>query len=518
MEFDDSKDLDGSSIGKPRVYISYSWHTKGLDRKAKSLADKLRKEGIDSRIDLYHGQALHGFTPPPPQPKREAWDYWQEQQVKLADRIIVFCTPEYSTAAPDSGVDRDRRYMKADLESGSRDRNKLIPVGMGTYEMNAQYIPDFMQGATYYDLSSPRRGMFGLSDLIRRLKSEYPGKQKPELRTKSVEKQIPKQKRKGGLAMPNSTLKASQLKGTVHVAIMTIRPDEYDAMEAELDNPENVDGNNTYKYSQIALAEGEPVSVVLTRVIGQGNASAQSVATNIINELDPAWLFLVGIAGGVPDPEFSLGDVVLATYLHDFSLMAAREGDTTTYQAAGGNMHRDVERFLATRAVGQDGQRLRELAGFTSDQALMTHPEVFPASIPDAKRYYGSDSHKGNVEYTILRRFPKGQRQGGPIVCQGACANGNILLKDTKLLKEWQRSARQLIQVEMELAGVYQAARTAGREDYPVLAIRGISDIVGFARDSDWTAYACKTAAAYASAVLQSGLIDFSKNLPPNPN
>jgi hypothetical protein len=34
------------------------------------------------------------------------------------------------------------------------------------------------------------------------------------------------------------------------------------------------------------------------------------------------------------------------------------------------------------------------------------------------------------------------------------------------------------------------------------LAIRGISDVVDFNRDPDWTAYACETAAAFAQAFL----------------
>jgi hypothetical protein len=52
----------------------------------------------------------------------------------------------------------------------------------------------------------------------------------------------------------------------------------------------------------------------------------------------------------------------------------------------------------------------------------------------------------------------------------------------------------------MELAGVYKAAF-----DYqkPVLAIRGISDIVGFERSHDWTEYACHSAAAFTLALLR---------------
>jgi nucleoside phosphorylase len=320
---------------------------------------------------------------------------------------------------------------------------------------------------------------------------------------------------KEDVAKSSRPLKASDLKGQVHAAIITIRPDEYDAMEARLGELQSVQGNNSYKLADITTLTGERIRVVLTRAVGQGDGKAQAVASNIINELDPAWLLLVGIAGGVPDAEFSLGDVVLATYLHDFSFSAVKEGKTS-YEAGGGNMHRDVERFLSTHAVGQDGKKLQQLAGFGTDQSMIVHPKVFPRSIPKNDRYYGSDSHRKKVEETITRRFPKGQRNGGPLVWQGPCANGNLVLKDADLLAQWQQSARQVIHVETELSGVYEAARTAGRENYPVLAVRGLSDIVGFARHADWTGYACETAAAFALAILKSGLVDFSKNLPQN--
>jgi len=57
----------------------------------------------------------------------------------------------------------------------------------------------------------------------------------------------------------------------------------------------------------------------------------------------------------------------------------------------------------------------------------------------------------------------------------------------------------------MELGGVFFAARQIDRE-YPVLAIRGISDIVGFKREEQWTKYACATAAAFAYALVSAGV------------
>jgi nucleoside phosphorylase len=506
-----------TEVRRPRVYISYRWGTPKLERKGRWLADKLRDSGIDSRIDLYYGKSLHGFTPPPPSPNRKAWDYWQEQQIKLADRIIVFCTDEYALAPPDSGVARDLRYIESELQKSHDNWEKLIPVGLGTYEANAGFIPAFMRDATYYDIGSPQRGMFGLADLIRRLKTEFPtpGTTSPE--AEPVEESSAPVKRKGKKTVSKSTLQAIDLKGKVHAAIITIRHDEYEAMESRLGKVQTVVGNNTYKYAELTPHEGDPISVVLTRVVGQGNTRAQAVASNIINELDPAWLILVGIAGGVPDTEYSLGDVVLATYLHDFSLTAATD-DGVTRQHMGGDMHREVERFLSTRAVGTDGNRLRKLAGFDSDPELVNHPVVYSEDIQDSERYYGPDAYRAKVKRTIALRFPDGKRKGGPLVRQGPCANGNVLVKSANLLKTWQESARHIVQVEMELGGVYEAARTLGRENYPVLAIRGLSDIVGFARDGNWTGYACKTAAAFTFAVLESGFVHFAKNLPNLPD
>ena len=64
----------------------------------------------------------------------------------------------------------------------------------------------------------------------------------------------------------------------------------------------------------------------------------------------------------------------------------------------------------------------------------------------------------------------------------------------------------------MELPGVFEAVRSV-RGDRPVLAIRGISDIVGFRRHPDWTEYACHVAASFAKAFLTSGLL----HIPPKP-
>jgi len=307
----------------------------------------------------------------------------------------------------------------------------------------------------------------------------------------------------------------SKVKGRVHAAIITIRHDEYDAVESRLEDPIPVEGgNNNYEVATLQPDHGAPISMALTRCVRQGNLSAQAVANNIIQDLDPAWLLLVGIAGGVPDNEFSLGDVILASALHNFSFGAAAQDGGRSYQIGGGPMHAEVEKFLQTKIGGRNRDRLIDLAGFRTRDESLNHPPVFLPGKDVPSSMYGEADFQAKSVNAITRRFPGGTRIGGVRVWSGPCANGDLLVKDTALLATWQQSARQIVEVETELAGVYEAARNAGRQNYPVLAIRGLSDIVGLKRNPDWTQYACDSAAAFTCAILRSGFIKFSKNLP----
>jgi hypothetical protein len=82
----------------------------------------------------------------------------------------------------------------------------------------------------------------------------------------------------------------------------------------------------------------------------------------------------------------------------------------------------------------------------------------------------------------------------------GPIASSDRLVKDPMLLIPWLQTAPNLLAIEMESGGVYRAAR----ERCPMLAIRGISDIVGLKRAAAWTKYACAAAAAFTRAFLRT--------------
>ena len=82
-------------------------------------------------------------------------------------------------------------------------------------------------------------------------------------------------------------------------------------------------------------------------------------------------------------------------------------------------------------------------------------------------------------------------------------ASSDRLIKDPELLQQWRRVLKSVAAVEMESAGVYLLCQ---RNSLPFLAIRGISDIVGWKRDEAWTLYACQTAAAYTKMLVGAGV------------
>src|SRR5262245_24758061 len=92
--------------GQPVVYISYTWinvvgpdgrPARAPDPRARELADWLRENRIDVRLDTYFGDSLYGFKPPErvKDDPRDPWLVWAARQIAEADAVLLFCTEEY---------------------------------------------------------------------------------------------------------------------------------------------------------------------------------------------------------------------------------------------------------------------------------------------------------------------------------------------------------------------------------------------------------------------------------------
>jgi nucleoside phosphorylase len=224
----------------------------------------------------------------------------------------------------------------------------------------------------------------------------------------------------------------------------------------------------------------------------------------MIDELAPPWIFVVGIAGGFPATEFTLGDVLLSQRMHDFAVSAAIEGKKPEFQDMGGPMTREVEKLV----TGLKGFRLRLGAWGEKEFVGKIKPKLKPPQTVTNKSLYGSKAWRSKVIDSLNSNFPKGRPRRVPDFFAAVIVTSNTLLKDTKLAELWRRTARHASGVEMELGGVCRAARFGEDGRTHVLAIRGISDIVGYKRSPAWTDFSCRSAAGFADALIRSEIID----------
>jgi nucleoside phosphorylase len=298
-----------------------------------------------------------------------------------------------------------------------------------------------------------------------------------------------------------SVVRLSEVAGHSRYAILTTREDEYRAVASRLDNRQIVvRGQNAYEYCTYGSGHAT-AGLLLTRCVEQGPAAAQAVTSRLLYECAPEWLLLVGIAGALPDEEFCLGDVILASRLADYSISAAIEGGLREIDLRGGPMHRDVENLLSLAAT------LDYALPWSSTEAVgMERPVETEAAIGDSTRYYGNEQWQAQVQRSLIAGFGSRPRRVTPISTARVLASSTTLGKDAALAHEWRQASRSTSAVEMELAGVYEAVRSQ-RPSTRLIAIRGVSDIVGYRRDSIWTQYACQTAASYAVTLIRSGLL-----------
>ena len=67
----------------PKVFISYSHEDALFEQTVLNFTNKLRSEGIDANIDLYEEVPAEG------------WPRWMDNQIRIADYVLVVCTKSY---------------------------------------------------------------------------------------------------------------------------------------------------------------------------------------------------------------------------------------------------------------------------------------------------------------------------------------------------------------------------------------------------------------------------------------
>lgn len=292
----------------------------------------------------------------------------------------------------------------------------------------------------------------------------------------------------------------------VDIAIITIREDEFDAVLERLEKhePKIVKGaisRRTYTTFSVPTGDNKVCSVALARSSEQGMGVAQRLAFSMMQDLDPQLLLVVGIAGGLPHNEFTLGDVIISSRIHDFSVNAIDQG-VITFNVMGG-----IHPLVSDITASLPAYRRNRLAGWNERASMGIERPLFDLAWAES-HVYGDPDWQKDVLTSLRTQFgASATRSQLPLFKTGSIASSNSLVKDTEIPTTWLKDARSILAVEMESAGALEAAQQIGKQ-YPVMAIRGISDIIGLKRDGRWTSYACQTAGAFTYAFIKAGIIE----------
>lgn len=286
-----------------------------------------------------------------------------------------------------------------------------------------------------------------------------------------------------------------KIENMIDIGIITVREDEFSAVLRQIPKESELSHSRRYNIGNVE-ANGTQLSVAIMRCQEEGTGEAQSATRDMIEDLAPACVLVVGIAGGYPVDEFSLGDVVVSTRIHDFTVAAAREGKGLQFQVTGGRINKEigslVANFPAMEELFGDWYELRTVIDRPTIQVPVSYQKL-----------YGQRHWKERVRSSLKLNFSNPRNR--PIVYAGPIASSDSLVKDTLCAQAFlDAGSRKVIAIEMEMAGCYRACFD---KDVPCLSVRGISDIVGLERETLWTKYACTSAASFAYALIRTGML-----------
>ena len=111
--------VDDGDRTLPRVLISYSHDSDAHAAQVRKLAERLRGDGVDCRIDQYVTNPSQG------------WPLWMDAEVEAADFVLILFTERYATRAREprkSGVRFESVLILNDLYDAGMLNDKFIPI------------------------------------------------------------------------------------------------------------------------------------------------------------------------------------------------------------------------------------------------------------------------------------------------------------------------------------------------------------------------------------------------------
>ena len=293
------------------------------------------------------------------------------------------------------------------------------------------------------------------------------------------------------------------------VGIITALPEEYAAVQKMMDNgqdafPRRQRVRPHYYIGEMPAGSGETHTVVLAMAVAMGNSVAGIWVSNLTRDYPTVeTVIMVGIAGGVPNPEkpedhVRLGDVVVSG-----------QAGVVQYDFVKEEVARIIARYSSHRPSARYLQAVKRLEaeGLTNQKTWVDEISRAESLVGAARPDDGSDilyrferSSSGVLTKTRVEHPHDPRRVAGqPRVFVGPIASANTLQKNP-FRRDELREQFGVRAVEMEGSGIEDATWIA---EVGYMIVRGICDYCDPAKNDIWHGYAAVVAAAYARALLK---------------
>lgn len=287
------------------------------------------------------------------------------------------------------------------------------------------------------------------------------------------------------------------------IGIITALPSEFTAFKAMLNNTKDIrirgqGAGRRYTLGEIPSRSDARQSIVLA-LTNVGNNMASARATLLLEHFPSVEsIIMVGIGGGVPNPDFvqehvRLGDIVVSDHKGVVQYDFVKE---TISEHIFNNPPRPPNASLL------EAVRLMEAAEMEGNKPWIDHINYTLNKLNLSRPSNETDILISSNNPDIEINHPKDDDRidGQPRIFMGTIAAANTLLKNP-LIRDELRNKFNVKAVEMETSGIADATWNHG---VGYLAVRGICDYCDSKKNNIWQKYAAVVAAAYTKSLLES--------------
>lgn len=133
-----------NSDSDKKVFISYSWDSDEHKSQVLTLADTLRKTGVDVVLDRYEESPKKG------------WLLWMQESIDNAKYVLIICTEKYlnrflkKESNSGKGATFEGSIITQDFYDFNGENNKFIPVILKPND--EEFIPKILKSYTIYKI------------------------------------------------------------------------------------------------------------------------------------------------------------------------------------------------------------------------------------------------------------------------------------------------------------------------------------------------------------------------------